>query len=350
MAVHSCMVPPWPASELPAETSINNFFTRSGLTLEDQLECYSFIDGLYPGWAWEQAPSQGYCSFTVFVGDDVVVQFRPDNYRLDLQTVQAVLEVYGSFAPNTRHIATILKSGLLVYCMNRITGMSFKHVRDINPAKVLAVEYRARLCIDFAAFLSKGWHPGGGERIPLGVVGSSIIPRLQSLSTDLPVRFRPAADGILRQMPLIEVLPWVLMHGDIVPGNIIIEPSSGHLVGLVDWAEAERLPFGICLYGLEEILGEMTGSGFHYHAHATDLRDIFWGELKKLIPELQQAAVLKAVKLARDLGVLLWHGIAFDNGAIDRVVQEGRDVDEIRRLDAFLDLAAQEGVERVLKI
>jgi hypothetical protein len=343
MAVRSCVVSPRPAaSELPVETAINDFFLRSGLTLQDQLECYSFIDSLYPGKTWQQAPCQGYCSLTVFVGDDVVVQFRPDNYRLDLQVVQAAREVYGSFAPSTRHIATILKSGLLVYCMNRITGMSFKHVRDISPTKTLAVEYRARLCIDFAAFISRAWYHDGIERVPLGMVGSSIIPRLQSLSTDLPVRFRPVAARILRQMPLIEALPWVLMHGDIVPGNIIVEPSSGRLLGFVDWAEAERLPFGICLYGLEEILGEITGSGFHYHAHAADLRDLFWGELKKCIPELQQAATLKAVKLARDLGVLLWHGIAFDNGAIDRVVQEGRDVDEIRRLDAFLDLIEQE--------
>jgi hypothetical protein len=326
----------------PPESSINDFFLRSGLTAQDQLDCYKFINELYPGKSWEQAPCQGYCSLTVFVGNDIVVQFRPDIYRLDLQIAEAARDVYGSFAPDTRHIATIPKSGLLVYSMNRIAGVSFKHLRDMSTTKAHPVEKRARLCTDFASFLSRGWCHGILETTPLGRVGTSIIPRLRSLSTDLPARFQPVAWQILKQMPLIEALPWVLTHGDIVPGNIIVEPSSGQLLGLVDWAEAERLPFGICFYGLEEILGEMTAGGFQYHAHATDLRDIFWDELKKCIPELQQAAVLEVVKLARKLGILLWHGIAFDNGALDRVVQEGRDVDEIRRLDTFLDLPEQE--------
>ena len=336
-------------AEPPRESSINDFFTRSGLTPKDQLDCYSFIDSLHPGISWKHAPCQGYCSFTVFVGEDVVVQFRPDNYRLDIQIVEEARQVYGSFAPDTKYIATIPGSGLLVYGMNRIAGASLKHIGEI-PTMTYTMERRARLCVDFAAFISRAWHHRSVEGIPLGMIGKSLIPRLQSLSTELPARFRPLAEQILRQMAVITALPWVLTHGDIVPGNIIVEPSSGELLGFVDWAEAERLPFGICLYGLEEILGEMTASGFHYHVHADNLRRIFWDELKKRIPELLQDSVLTAVKLAGQLGVLLWHGIAFDNGAIDRVVQEGRDEDEIRKLDAFLELSDDERCGEGLKI
>lgn len=332
------------------EMSINDFFLRCGLTPQDQLDCYTFIERLYPGIPWVAASYQGYCSMTIFVGDHVVIQFRPDNYRLNLQIAEAAREVYGAFAPDTKHIATIPKSGLLVYSMNRIIGAPFKHFRESCTSKANSTEYRARLCVDFATFLSKGWHHSYSERIPLGIVGCSIIPRLKSLSTDLPMRFQAKARLILRELQQIEALPWVLSHGDIAAGNIIVDPSSGRLRGLVDWAEAERLPFGTCLYGLEEILGDVTTDGFQYHPHVSDLRDIFWAELRKWIPELHQTSVMKAVKLARDLGVLLWHGIAFDDGVIDRVVQEGRDVDEIRRLDAFLDLDEQESVEGVSKI
>ena len=341
----SAVMAHWP-DEPSLESSIDDFFIRSGLSSEDQLECYSFIEGLYPGRAWVPAPCQGYCSLTAFVGDDDVVQFRPSKYRLDLQIVGAVREVYGSFAPDTRYIATIPKSGLLVYCMNRIAGVSLKHIREISTMED-GVEYRAKLCVDFASFVSRSWYHGNIRSIPLGMIGSSITSRLESLRTELPARFRPVAEQTLRQMPLIEALPWVLTHGDILPGNIIVEPSSGQLHGLVDWAETERLPFGICLYGLEEILGEATVSGFQYHVHATDLRGIFWNELKKRVPELLRAPVLRAVKLARDLGVLLWYGIAFDNGNIDRVVQEGTDVEEIRKLDAFLEFPSVEDAENL---
>jgi hypothetical protein len=284
-------------------TSVDEFFLRSGLTGRDQADCYGFIERLWPGIPWAQAPCQGYCSMTVFVGDDVVVQFRPEKYRLNIQIADAAREVYGSYAPDTKHIATLPKSGLLVYSMNRIAGVSFKHFRT----RAHSLEHQAALCIGFAAFMSIAWHHGDRESIPLGRVGKSIIPRLQSLSNDLPARFRPAANRILRHWPLVDALPWVLTHGDIVAGNIIVEPSSGRLRGFVDWAEAERLPFGTCLYGLEEILGEITTEGFQYHAHAPNLRDIFWTELRKQIPELRKPDVSKAVELARDLGVLLWH-------------------------------------------
>lgn len=124
-------------------------------------------------------------------------------------------------------------------------------------------------------------------------------------------------------------------HGDLIPENILVHPKTGGLTGLVDWAEAERLLFGICIYGLEEFLGEITPSGFHYHPNASELRTLFWTKLARLIPSLCQEGILESGKLARELGVMLWHGIAFDNGALDRVIQ-GRNISEIHRLEAFM--------------
>ena len=164
------------------------------------------------------------------------------------------------------------------------------------------------------------------------------------------MRFRSVARSVLEQLQRINALPWVLTHGDITPSNIMVNPLNGRLVGFVDWAEAELIPFGVGLYGLEELLGEMTPAGFQYDQDASALRDIFWSELSKQIPDLRQKQTLEAVKLARDLGVLLWHGIAFDNGAIDRVVEEGRDVEEICRLDAFLEFEKLPSISRASRI
>lgn len=331
------------------ETSIDDFFLRAGLAPQAaRLDCYALIEGLYSGEPISPASCQGYCSMTVFVGDAHVVQFRPYRYRLDLRIAQAAREIYGPFAPDTKYLGTLPSSGLLAYSMNRIEGISFRDFRSGNTTIMQSTEHRMRLCRGFAAFLSRGWL-NNNTNIPLGTVGLSIVSRLKSLVTELPLRFQSTARNVLRQLHRIEALPWVLTHGDIVAANIMVEPSSGSLFGFVDWAEAERLPFGICLYGLEEILGEMTPTGFRYHPDADDLRDLFWADLKKEIPELQQTHVLEAVKMARDLGVLLWHGIAFDNGAIDRVVQEDRDIDEIHRLDAFLVLQEQQDLDKASK-
>ena len=128
----------------------------------------------------------------------------------------------------------------------------------------------------------------------------------------------------------------VLAHGDIVPSNILLDPTDGHLFGLVDWTEAELLPFGICLYGLEEILGHMTPENqFIYYPDADQSRAAFWGRFRTEIPQLEDKKTFEAVLLSRDLGILLWHGFAFDDGAINRVVQEGRDCQEICYLDTL---------------
>ncbi|KAG9243473.1 hypothetical protein BJ878DRAFT_481078 [Calycina marina] len=314
--------------------SIDDFFLRCGLSVEDKHECFSLVALWHPGSLIVPATGQGYCSLTLLVGDNKVIQFRPPCYELDLSITEAARDVYGQFAPSTTCIGTIPASDLLVYSMDRVEGLSLRDFRETRD--LLPYEYLEKICKDFAVFLSNAWKHHGGIQMPAGTVGRTIIPRLTALSEQLPNRFRPTARRLLKNISQVNALPWVLTHGDITAGNMMIDPSSGRLRGLVDWAEAEVLPFGISIYGLEEIIGDMTPAGFRYQ-DASALRTVFWNELTAQLPELRQREVLEAVKHARDLGVLLWHGIAFDDGAINRVVEEGRDFEEICRLDAFLD-------------
>jgi hypothetical protein len=124
----------------------------------------------------------------------------------------------------------------------------------------------------------------------------------------------------------------------------MVDRQTWKLIGLVDWAEAEYLPFGFSLYSVDHLLGmlgqaaEGSGTRFVWYATAGDLRDVFWQRLRQRIPELNDRATRDAVTLARDVGVLLWHGIAFDDGRIDRVVENGRaDEEELAYICAFLE-------------
>ncbi|KAF4636002.1 hypothetical protein G7Y89_g2096 [Cudoniella acicularis] len=320
-----------------ASLSIGAFFTRNNLTANDRAECNSFVSQLYPGKSSSLPSCQGYCSLTVFVGDDIVVQFRPNTYRLDLSITTTASKIHPEFAPITQYITTIPSSGLLVYRMSRIPGISLRDFRRSSPLLAYSTQNLTNLCISFADFLAQSWHHANQPQssLPLGTIGLSIETRLKALRATLPARFRTLAKTLLMQLPRITSLPWLFTHGDLMPGNFMLEPSTGVLRGLVDWAESEYLPFGICFYGLEEILGELTPNGFLYHPDANTLREIFWKELEQEIPELRDD-VKSNVIMARDLGVLLWYGIAFDDGAVNRVVEEGRDVPEIWKLDAFL--------------
>jgi serine/threonine protein kinase len=314
--------------------SIDNFFIRSGLDPRARLDCHVFADKLFPDKRITPTHTQGYCSYTVSI-DDYIVQFRPPKYSLDLDVTLAAKVVFGTYAPSTNYNGTVSPHGLLVYIMKKVPGVSYKEL--ILQAPNLATKTRKTLCEDFAIFLAKAWHQRAEISLSLGTIGSSIKQRLERLHTELPSRFRPVVEHVISQYHLIEALPMVLAHGDIVPSNILLDPTDGHLFGLVDWAEAEMLPFGICLYGLEEILGHMTGDNqFVYYADAEQARAAFWDKFRTEIPLLGDKKTFEAVLLARDLGILLWHGFAFDDGAINRVVEEGRDYQEICYLDTLL--------------
>ncbi|KAK5708524.1 hypothetical protein LTR17_020610 [Elasticomyces elasticus] len=146
----------------------------------------------------------------------------------------------------------------------------------------------------------------------------------------------------------LDALPVVLTHGDLIPSNIHVSAESWRVEGYVDWAEAEQLPFGLCLYGLEHLLGYMEKQGgtprFVYYSQAEELRATFWNALEQEVPEVKSNDVRKAIDVARAAGIFLWHGFAFDDGKLDRVVNLDDDAEEMELLKAHLGLRT--GVSR----
>lgn len=332
-----------------AET-ITSFFISHGLTEKDRLDCNVSAQALFPNEAIIPAPTQGYCSYTVLVGGSQIVQFRPRKYQLDPTVITAAKKVFADYAPSIHFVGAMTPSGLLMYTMDKLPGISYKEYRASETDLVAQNQTwnnHVQIVEDFALFLARSWNhradlPGCGK------VGSSITVRLQQLTQELPHRFRPRALSALKQIRHLDALPWVLTHGDIVPSNIMVNPASGRLTGLVDWAEAEVLPFGLSLYGLEELLGFVAATGWTYCNGSERLRAHFWRKLLAAIPELEgNLQSLDALGTARDIGVLLWHGFAWDDGAIDRVVRDGQDDEEICRLDAFLGYGSRSGLPKL---
>ncbi len=360
--------------------SVDAFFSRCRLSPGARLHCDGFVHCRFPTSPAEPAGAQGYCSYTVNVGADTIVQFRPAAHRLNVDLARHASGVYSDLSPLTEFLGTCsctntLGAGsgpcpsangstypssvsLYAYSMSRIPGVSLAEFRATSCSG--APQHGDVLVGDFARFLSRGWYGALQPSDPSlhrfkGPVGRSLHQRLDQMHARLPLRFRPTVAAVLESLDCIEALPWVLTHGDVVPSNIMVDPESFRLRGLVDWAEAEYLPFGAGLYGVEELLGapiedicdtEAGGSGgrypapgtrFWYYPEARWLRRRFWEELVSAIPDLGTDRTLRrTVESARLLGLLLWHGIAFDDGKLDRVVEEGRDDEEIQKLDLFL--------------
>jgi hypothetical protein len=174
-----------------------------------------------------------------------------------------------------------------------------------------------------------------------GKVGVHIVRKLEKLSRQLPdPALRERATETLDQLMGVEDHPVVLNHGDLIPTNILVDEERWEITGIIDWAEAEWLPFGTCLYGVEHLLGFLDSSSstlqFRYREDADLLRKIFWKKLVDGRPHIK--ARIKDVTLMRDVGVFLWLGYAWDEGRIDRVVNEVDDLEELVRLRAFLSV------------
>ena len=235
---------------------------------------------------------------------------------------------------------------LHVYSMSFLPGTPLPTHRIARLPPDVAAAHRAALVRSLAHHFSISWRNGrfpDAPRRPQSLVASSLRPRMEALSHSLPTRFRSSAMQVITRLPEIEALPWVMTHGDLVPVNVLVDPRRGSISGLIDWAEAEYLPFGVGLYGLEELLSHASSlpeeeppKRWGYFPDVSALRELFWSELLGRVPELRERNTMETVRLAGQMGVLLWYGIAFDDGRVNRVVKEGRDDVEIAKLDLFL--------------
>lgn len=374
-----------------------DFWHRFNLRNEDRDICLRALRHEHVGYRVQEFKEQGYCSYTLLITslsdtghsnnvysdceekneeyrgrDERIVQLRPAPHALDLDIMDVASKTYSSLVPTIALLDVPLPAHIKAYTMNRLTGIPLSGL--LPRTCTLTTEDQARLqtlISSFADFITQSWQRASKARTPLlprttradspmqhdsdmlsqccGKVGSSIFHRLKQLAAGLPDAFlRAKAAEVLSAVQRVPDYPVVLSHGDLIPTNILVDQHSWEVTGVVDWAEAEFLPFGTCLYGLEHLLGYLAPASsdrrpaWIYFEDAERLRTAFWVRLLQAVPELRTRE--EKVKTMRDLGVLLWHGIAWDNGAIDRVVCESRDQEELAKLRAFLGAEWVEGM------
>lgn len=319
--------------------SFSGFFARCKLPASAREQCDAFAKDRFPEQDIRPVSFQGYCSYTVCAGDAVIVQFRPAQHQLDLAIVTAARATFGSLVPETKSLGAVGGTGLHAYALQRLEEPSLVAFRVRDSRTEVVKARRRRIVQDFASFHATAWKhaKAGADVTPKGTVGSSIRWRLDLMARSVPRRLQRFTTVLAAELPAIEALPWTLSHGDFLPSNILVSPNEGAISGLLDWAEAEYLPFGVGMYGLEELLGEENNGLFAYYEEAHTLRRLFWSVLLTNVPKLRKdPKLLRTVKAAQKLGILLWNAIAFDDGLLNRAVEEGRDGVEIQRLDMFL--------------
>jgi hypothetical protein len=131
---------------------------------------------------------------------------------------------------------------------------------------------------------------------------------LQILLVALPDRFHPVIRAALASLPSIFSLPMVLVHKDFGTCNIMVDESSCHLVGVIDWAEAEIAPFGTNLHSLQNLMSKLhLKNGWIRYEDYDDLVRSFWETFSDEVGGLGEDTT-KAIKAARVVGLLRSRG------------------------------------------
>ena len=75
--------------------------------------------------------------------------------------------------------------------------------------------------------------------------------KLMQLSSTLPSRFARAIESIYRNLDeLVYQVPWFLTHSDLSNMNLLVDPDSCHLTGIVDCADASIERIRYCSLGI----------------------------------------------------------------------------------------------------
>lgn len=140
-------------------------------------------------------------------------------------------------------------------------------------------------------------------------LGLSYKKDMEQLLVSLPDRFLPVIEQTIDSLPpILDLLPMVLLHKDFGSCNIIVDSKSCHLVGVIDWAEAQVGPFGLNLYSLQGFMAKLhlKNGWIRYHDYDS-LHKTFWETLRSEVPDMSDEQV-EAVKAAMVLGQLLSRG------------------------------------------
>ncbi|KAI1087877.1 hypothetical protein F5B19DRAFT_486372 [Rostrohypoxylon terebratum] len=279
--------------EYSLDAAIAKFFSQTSTTREAcDIKAQNLVGEVLP------AAVQGNCSYSVYA--EIVALER---------------EICGSLAPATSfhgQLGDDGKESLFIYVMNRIQGISYLDSILANCFPENSDKnffWRKTLISDVARFFSLSWKaPQEVDSDYRQNLRRTYTKNLQLLLHCLPHRFHEIIQKCLKSMEAILSLPMVLVHRNFSTCNIMVDGTSCHLTGVIDWAEAEICPFGQNLHSLQALTGALhLKNGWMRYEGYEALQDTFWSTFQNELGNIS-AETIKTIKTARIMGLLLSRG------------------------------------------
>ncbi|KAI1109073.1 hypothetical protein F5Y14DRAFT_433859 [Nemania sp. NC0429] len=351
------------------ENEIAAFFKRTTVRRDT---CDTLAMNLVGGKQVTPVAIQGTCSYTVYAGQhlEYAVQFRLKSLGVNVEVAALARQIYGTLVPDIsfqqqlgEDSATGGKEPLLVYVMSRITGISrldFILSRGFPENSPKNKACRQNLVQDVARFFVLAWKaPQPVAAAYRDRMANTFEKELQTLLIALPERFRPVIRSTLAALPGILSLPMTLIHKDFGDCNIIVENESCHLVGVIDWAEAEIGPFGTNFHSVQNLMSKFhLRNGWIRYEDYDDLVHCFWETLGTEIGGLD-SEVIRNIRAARVLGLLRSRGFTSrlatnpepvpikddDSGRYNMLILDGLLTNKATRFEGLDEQSARKEVE-----
>ncbi|KAK1238164.1 hypothetical protein MKX08_002743 [Trichoderma sp. CBMAI-0020] len=254
----------------------------------------------------------GYCSYSVYAGLDqeYVVQFRLKSLELKDETSVLARKIFGQLAPSVSFNgrmgeATSGKEPLYVYVMDRMKGVThleFILASEFPENSQEAFTYRENLILNIAKYAKFR------SLVYRDQLQKTYTTELTMLQAALPDRFQPIIKTRIGSIDNIFSLPMVLLHQDFSSLNIMVDKTTCHSTGVIDWAEAEVAPFGLNLLTLHGLAGHLhLRDGWSRYDDFDHLQSVFWYTFQQEVGGLSEE-FLCTIKLARTTGLLFSRG------------------------------------------
>ncbi|KAJ5826905.1 hypothetical protein N7447_003668 [Penicillium robsamsonii] len=266
--------------------------------------------------------------------DFAIARASEEGSTIDMGNISLAKALHSEFIASCTYLGTLGGSRPLhIYEMENLPGTA--HIMARIPPDDMSRQ--GNTIKDLARFLAQSWN---NDQRPCSDDTDILLREFQSnfdlLARDLPSRFAPNLDRVCKELPSLfsSALPFVLSHRDLNVMNILADPNTGNITGIVDWAESRILPFGFALYGLENILGWMDSTGWHYYDSHRVLESLFWQTFRGEANDLSDAD-LDLISVARMAGLFYHHGFVFDVKGAVQSVREDQPDGSLAYLNAF---------------
>jgi hypothetical protein len=171
--------------------------------------------------------------------------------------------------------------------------------------------HRIRTATDFASVFVRLSRDARRPANTQSVLSNLEIDSLSCHQTATKQLITRCVTAIQRNISLVDALPIILAHSDLVPENLLVEPTTGNITAVIDWNGATFERVGYNLHFAEHLFGCMTlDSGWMDYSDRKAVEEVFRSRLRVLLLEQgvdDPEKLLYSMELSKAVGILQYY-------------------------------------------